>query len=175
MMRLALLLMAVAILGAEPHRVVLVQELIRLEAMEKKTVVMFPLEQQGAQIEVKFNSKHGGEGVRTAVYAKGSSQALAGTTYDVAGALKIPLEREKEYRVEVENLRQRLGHALIDVEVTLVFGARSAAAPPAAAAVLDPARKRATIAASLALFAMIFAYSAVRLTPPLLQRWREEK
>jgi hypothetical protein len=175
MMRLALLMMAVGIFGAEPQRVVLVQELIRLEAMEKRTVVMFPLEQQGAQIEVNFNSKRGGEGVRAAVYAKGSNQALGGTTYELAGALKVPLEREHEYRVEVENLRQRLGHALVDIEVTLVFGTRSAAPPPTAATPLDPRRKQSTIAISVSLFAVIFAFAAIRLTPPLLQRWRGER
>jgi hypothetical protein len=175
MIRLALWWIAVGIALAETPRVILVQELTRLEAMEKKTIVQFPLEQQGAQLEVKFNSKRGGEGVRVAVYAKGSAQALAGTTYEIAGDLKVPLAREHEYRVEVENLRQRLGHAVVDMEVALVFGVRPETPPPSAARTLDPARKRATIAISAGMFAILFAYSAIRLTPPLLQRWRGER
>lgn len=172
MSRLLLLMIGIGLAGAEPRRVVLVQELVRVEAMERKTVVLFPLEQQGAQLEVKFASKHGGEGVRMAVYEKDSTQPLAGTSYEVAAAVKTPLERERAYRVEIENLRQRLGHALVDVEVTLVFGARSAPAPASETRTLAPQRKRTVIIASLALFGLIFAYSAVRLTPPILDRWR---
>ncbi|MFN0102333.1 MAG: hypothetical protein ACKV2U_09610 [Bryobacteraceae bacterium] len=169
-----------AILGAgfasaEPHRVVLVQELVRVEAMERKVVVLFPLEQQGAQLEVKFASKRGGEGVRLAVFYTGSDVPLAGTTYELTGTIRTPLVRDREYRVEIENLRQRLGHALVDIEVTLVFGARPEAPTPSSTRTLDPQRKLYTIVSSLTLFAMIVAYSAIRLTPTILERWRGDR
>ena len=61
------------------------------------------------------------------------------------------------------------------VVVSLVFGVRSA--PPAASSStpLDPKRRLYTIIASLSLFAVILAYSAIRLTPPILERWRGER
>ena len=173
MRRLVLLLLAAAGGMAEPQRVVLLQELIRLEAMERRTVMMFPLEQQGAQLEVKFASKRGGEGVRLAVYDRGSNQALASTKYELGGTFRAPLGRDREYRLEVENQRQRLGHAMVDLEVALVFGAR--AEPGPAARGLEPGRRLYTIVSSLTIFAMLAAYSAVRLTPPILARWRGER
>jgi len=175
-MRLLLLsLLAASALFAEPQRIVLLQELVRLEAMERKTLLVFPLEQQGAQVELKFTSQRGGEGVRMSVYQRGSTEALAATNYELNGALRTALQREREYRVEIENLRQRLGHALIDVEVSLVFGGKPVGPPPSAVRPLDPQRRYFTIAASLTLFAMMCAYSAVRLTPTLLARWRGER
>jgi hypothetical protein len=168
-------LLAAAGIFAEPQRVVLLQELIRLEAMERKTVVMFPLEQQDAQLEVKFASKRGGEGVRLHVFARGSNQPLASTKYEITGTFRVPLERDRDYRLEVENQRQRLGHAMVDLEVTLVFGARPEPPPPTASRTLEPRRRLYTILASLTIFAMLAAYSAVRLTPPILARWRGER
>ncbi len=175
MTRLTLALLAAGFLHAESPRVVLLHELLRLEAMERKSVLLFPLEQQDAQLEVKFTSQRGGEGVRLAVYTTGANVPLAGTTYELTGTLRTPLAREREYRVEIENLRQRLGHALVDVEVSLVFGVSSA--PPAASSStpLDPKRRLYTIIASLSLFAVILAYSAIRLTPPILERWRGKR
>ena len=172
MRSLWLTLLAAGFANAEPQRVVLLQELVRVEAMERKSVVMFPLEQQDANLEVKFASKRGGEGVRFAVYAINSNEPLAGTAYELTGTLRTALAREREYRVEIENRRQRLGHALVDVEMSLVFGARPE--PPAASSVktLEPRRQLYTIIASLSLFAMILAYSVIRLTPPILERWR---
>ena len=46
-----LALLTVGGAAAEPRRLVLLQELVRVEAMERKTVVLFPLTQQGAQDE----------------------------------------------------------------------------------------------------------------------------
>ena len=169
---LLLALIAARFANAEQPRVVLLHELVRVEAMERKSVVLFPLEQQDANVEVKFASKRGGEGVRLTVHATGSNAPLAGTTYELTGALRTPLPREGQYRVEIENLRQRLGHALVDVEVTLVFGSRPEPPPASSAKTLDPRRRLYTIIASLSLFATILAYSAIRLTPPILERWR---
>ncbi|MBL8240230.1 MAG: hypothetical protein JNM66_22610 [Bryobacterales bacterium] len=169
------LLWTAAAAMADPHRVVLLQELVRLEAMEKKTVVQFPLQQQAAQLEMRFESKRGGEGVRVEIFANGSNVPIGGTTYELSGLLRVPLEREKTYRVEIENLRQRLGHALVDVEATLVFGVRAEAPLPSAARHLDPQRRRYTVAMSLSLFALIAGYAALRLTPPIVRRWRGEE
>ena len=169
---LLLAFMAASFVNAEPTRVVLLHELVRVEAMERKSVVLFPLEQQDANLEVNFASKRGGEGVRLTLSATGSNVPLAGTTYELTGTLRTPLAREREYRVEIENLRQRLGHALVDVEVTLIFGARPDPPPASSAKTLDPRRRLYTIIASLSLFVMILAYSAIRLTPPILERWR---
>jgi|GEM_PF-1930979 len=170
-----ILLLVSGVLSAEQPKVLLLQELLRVEAMERKSVLMFPLEQQDALLEVKFASKRGGEGVRVAVYATGSNVPLAGTTYELGGSLRAALTRERHYRVEIENLRQRLGHALVDVEVSLIFGGRPEAPPASAAKVLDPKRRLYTIIASLSLFALIVAYSAIRLTPSILERWRGER
>jgi hypothetical protein len=175
MKRLILLVLAAAAVAAESQKVVLLQELIRLEAMERRTVMVFPLEQQGAQLEVKFASKQGGEGVRVAVYTKGANQAMASSKYELESTFRVPLERDREYRLEVENQRQRLGYALVDLEVALHFGARTAAAPATAARTLEPQRRLYTILSSLMVFALLAAYSAVRLTPPVLARWRGER
>lgn len=169
---LSLALLSAGFAHAEPVRVVLLQELLRVEAMARKAVVLFPLEQQDAQLEVQFASKRGGEGVRLAVYAADSNVPLAGTTYELSGALRTPLPKNGRYRVEIENLRQRLGHALVDVEVSLVFGTHPEPPPASSAKSLDPRRRLYTVIVSLSLFAMILAYSAIRLTPSILKRWR---
>lgn len=169
---LLLVLLGIGGMWAEPQRVVLMQELVRVEAMERKTLLVFPLSQQGAQLEVKFASKRGGEGVRLAVFEKGSQVAVAGSTYELEGLLRLPLVREREYRVEIENMRQRLGHGLVDVDVSLVFGK---VAPEAGAARgLEPGRRLYTILASLGLFGLMAGYAAIRLAPPVLRRWRGE-
>jgi hypothetical protein len=171
-----LALFASSIATADPSRVVLLQETVRVEAMARKQVLLFPLEQQDAQLEIRFVSRRGGEGVKLAVYEINSNIALAGTVYEVNGALRTALVRQHQFRVEIENLRQRLGHALVDVEVSLVFGSGHSEPPPASAArTLDPRRRLYTIIASLSLFAMILAYSALRLTPPILDRWRDPR
>lgn len=175
-MRLLLLvLLGAALLPGEPRRVVLVEELVRVEAMERKTVVLFPLAQQDAQLEVKFSAKHEGEGVRVAVYPGDSNVAVGGTPYHTDETFRLELKRDHQYRVEIENMRQRLGHALVDMEVTLVFGLRPDPLPAASAVTLDPWRKRVTIGLSLTVFALILGYSAIRLTPPILERLRGER
>ena len=171
-MKLIFLVLGIGMAFAEPRRVELFQESVRLEAMERKTVLLFPLRQQGAQLEVAFASKHGGEGVRVAVYASGSDVPLAGTTYELEKTLRTPLSQDGEYRVEIENLRQRLGHTMVDVQVALIFGARAPAATGAGTTTLDPGRKFNTIVGSRALFGLSVAYSAIRLGPPILDRWR---
>jgi len=175
-MRLLLLgsLACVSAIG-EPSRAVLLQELVRLDAMERKTVVMFPLAQQDALLEIKFSSKRGGEGVRLAVYADSSNVPVASTAYELTGELRTPLTREGQYRVEIENQRQRLGHALVDLDVSLVFGVRPPTAAAASALTLEPQRRLYTLIVSWSLFAIIVAYSAIRLTPPILERWRGER
>jgi hypothetical protein len=172
MKSLLLALLASGFANADGPRVVLLHELVRVEAMERKSVVLFPLEQQDAQLEVKFVSKRGGEGVRFEVYATTATVPLTGTTYELFGTFRAPLAREGHYRLEIENLRQRLGYALVDVEVTLVFGAHAEQRPASSATTLDPRRRLYTVIGSLSLFAMIIAYSAIRLTPPILDRWR---
>lgn len=174
MKRVVLTLLTAALGLAEQHRITLVQELVRLGPMEKRTVVVFPLEQQGAQLEVRFVSKQGGEGVRAVVYETGRNAPLAESKYELNDVIRTPLERAHEYRVEFENLRQRLGEALVDVEITLIFGARSETSAASPAKLLDPRRKLYTILSSVSLFALILAYAAIRLTPPILRRWRGE-
>lgn len=174
-MKWILLLLALAPGWAEPHRVVLLQELVRLDAMERRTIIMFPLEQQDAELELKFTSKLGGEGVRAALFAQEDSAPMAASGYETSKAMRIPLKRQTMYRVELENLRQRLGHALVDVEATLVFGGRRTAGEAAGARTLDPARRKYTILASLTLFFLICGYAAARLGPPILERMRGER
>ena len=172
----ALLLLAAAVCGwAEPHRVVLLQELVRLDAMERRTIIMFPLEQQEAELELKFTSKLGGEGVRAALFAQEDSAPVAASGYETAETMRVPLKRQTMYRVELENLRQRLGHALVDVEATLVFGGRRTVGEGAGARTLDPARRTYTILTSLTLFFLICGYAAARLGPPILERMRGER
>lgn len=158
--------------SAESRHVDLMQELLNIGAMERRTVLVFPLRQQGAKLQVKFTSKLEGEGVRVAVYESESGAQVAGTAYEISGVLRTPLESGREYRVEIENLRQRLGYALVDTEATLIFGDRTAAAPESQARQLDPRRRRFTILSSLTLFALIITYAAVQLGPPLRERWR---
>lgn len=170
-----LAILGLGTVNAESRRVELMQEVVKLDAMERRTVLIFPLRQQGARLELKFASRREGEGVRVAIYDSDSNVALAGTPYAMSDLLRTPLESGREYRVEVENLRQRLGHAVVDVEATLVFGDRATPAAVSEAKPLEPRRRLYTILTSLTIFAVIMAYAAVQLGPPLLERWRGER
>lgn len=172
MKRLFAILAFVPWLAAAPQRVELLQELIRVEAMETRTVLLFPLRQQGGQLDLRFDSKRGGEGVQLAVYAAGSNVPVATTGYELTSAIRVPLTRDREYRVEIENKRQRLGHAVVDVEIALLFGAVTPAPQPAGVRTLEPARRFYTILVSLALFGLIAGYAALRLGPSIVERWR---
>jgi hypothetical protein len=171
-----LLLLAAAVCGwAEPHRLVLLQELVRLEAMERRTIIMFPLEQQDAELELKFTSKLGGEGVRAAIFAQEDSAPMAASRYETAETMRVPLKRQRMYRVELENLRQRLGHAVVDVEAMLVFGARHGTAGEESVRTLEPRRRFYTILTSVGVFLVICGYAAARIGPPILERIRGER
>ncbi len=163
MMRLLLVALAVA---AEPKRVVLVEETVRLEAMQQRVVAEFPLEQQAAVLELSYQAVKGaGEGLRVIVLADGAT--ISESSYAAATSLRVPLKSSAKYEIRIENKRQRLGYALAVVEAALVF-----VPPREAARTLDPKRRYFTIAISMALFAMIVAYSGVRLGPALWERWR---
>ena len=163
MMRLLLFSM---LLAAEPKRVVLVEETVRLEAMQQRVVAEFPLEQQAAVLELSYQAVKGaGEGLRVIVLANGAP--ISESSYAPASSLRVPLKPAARYEIRIENKRQRLGFALAVVEAALVF-----VPPPAASRTLDPTRRYFTIAVSIALFAMIAAYSGVRLGPALWERWR---
>lgn len=163
MMRLLLVALAVA---AEPKRVVLVEETVRLEAMQQRVVAEFPLEQQAAVLELSYQAVKGaGEGLRVIVLADGA--LLTESSYAAASSLRVPLKPAAKYEIRIENKRQRLGYALAVVEAALVF-----VPPREAARTLDPKRRYFTIAISMALFAMVVAYSGVRLGPALWGRWR---
>jgi len=160
------LLLAALALTAEPKRVVLIHETVRLEAMQQRVVAEFPLEQQAATLELNYQGVRGaGEGLRVIVMADGAP--ISESNYAAASSLRIPLKAAARYEIRIENKRQRLGFALADVEAALVF-----APPREAARVLDPARRYFTIAVSLALFAMVVAFAGVRLGPALWERWR---
>lgn len=161
--------------AAAPQRVLLVEDLVRLEAMERRTIVIFPLEQQAAELEVRFSSKRGGEGVRLAVYIEGSSEPLADSVYALDSALRVPLERHRTYRIEAENMRQRLGFALVDIEATLLFGMNRSNSPAGAAKTLSPTRMGAAIGISTGLFLLLAGYTAMRLRGPVGERWRGER
>ena len=163
MMRLLLVALA---LSAEPKRVVLIEETVRLEAMQQRVVAEFPLEQQAAVLELNYQAVKGaGEGLRVIVLANGA--AITESSYAAASSLRVPLKPSAKSEIRIENTRQRLGFALAVVEAALVF-----VPPREAARTLDPKRRYFTIAISMALFAMIVAYSGVRLGPALLGRWR---
>lgn len=167
-MRVALLaVIAVAAAAAPPQRVVLMEELIRVEAGKRQTALRFPLQQQSALLEVQFQLREGVEGVRVLIHDTAKGTVLFQSNYETEGLIKLPLSKNAEYRIEVENLRQRLGYVLLDFEAALIFGPIAA---PAAPQTLSPKRRFFTIAISLTLFAMLLTYGAVRLTPSLLQR-----
>jgi hypothetical protein len=163
MIRLLLLALPLA---AEPKRVVLIEETVRLEAMQQRVVAEFPLAQQGAMLELNYQAVKGaGEGLRVIVLADGA--ALTESSYAPALSLRVPLKQAARYEVRIENKRQRLGFALVDVQAALLFSA-----PREAARTLDPKRRYFTIAVSAAVFAMIVAYTSVRLGAALYQRWK---
>lgn len=172
----ALLLLAAANTAflAEPQRVVLMEEMVRLEAMERRTVVQFPLEQRNAQLDIRFDTKTGGDGVQLLVYEAGATKPSAASNYAVQGTLRMPVEKHRTYRVEMANLRQGLGHGLVDLEVALLFDGTPATPDASGARTLDPKRRYFTVAISATLFVMIVTFSAIRLAPTVLERLRGE-
>jgi hypothetical protein len=156
------------------HRVVLWDELVRVQAMERKTVIVFPLTQQGAEVEIRFESKLAGEGVQVRVYEAGMAAPLAESKYEGSGALRVAASKDREYSIVVENLRQRLGYALVDLRVALVFGAGPIrGSQPQPSTPLDPQRRLITILASLSLFGAIVVFAVVRLGRPVWNRLHE--
>jgi hypothetical protein len=172
-MRQSAILLAVAVLLAAappPKRVVLTEELVRIDAGKRRNVLQILPQQQASVLEAQFKIHEGGEGVRLLVRDVSRGTVAFESGYEPEGSIRLPLAKATQYRVEFENLRQRLGYAMLDFEAALIFGPIAAAAEQAQ--VLTPRRRYFTIAISLTLFAMIAAYCAVRLTPYLLDRRR---
>lgn len=153
---------------AEPRRVVLLEELIRIEALRSRSYEL-PLPQQRAALEVNWSVKQAGAAVRVLVVDRKAPSTAFDSGYESGGSRRIKLDQAGQYQVTIENRQQNLGHALVDLRLELVFGEER----PLATGVRDatPARRYWAIATSLALFAMMVTYAGVRLGPALRDRW----
>ncbi|MBM3786688.1 MAG: hypothetical protein FJW30_20195 [Acidobacteria bacterium] len=153
-------------LSAEPRRVVLLQERIPLRPMEHKTVLTFPVVVSQASLHVRFATGHDGEGIR--VVLRNGAGVVAESGYTPRGTLRVPIREGNDYELVLENQRQRLGSTEVEMEAALVVDMRPASRT---AHELEPKRRYFTVAASFTLFAMVLAYTAVRLGPAMADRF----
>ena len=163
---LALTVLVTAISAGEPRRVVLLEELVRIEAMRSRSYD-FPMHQQKAALDLSWTLKDRGTTVRVLVIDRRLSSPAYDSGYQTGGSRRVKLERAGEYQVTIENRQQLLGSALVDFRMDVVFGEER----PVVSEGPTPARRFWTIAASIALFAMMVSYAGVRLGPAVLDRW----
>lgn len=154
--------------GAEPRRVVLLEELVRLEALGARGYEL-PLPQQKAALELRWSVKAPGEAVRILVADPHAGTTVFDSGYASAGQHRVNLQQAGQYRLTVENRQQTADYALVDLRLELDFGGEAVAAT--APRLASPARRYGAIAGSLALFAMMVTYAGVRLAPTVWQRW----
>lgn len=157
---------------AEPRRVVLLEELVRVDALRSRSYEM-PLPQQKAALELQWSVKDPGGAVRILVVDRNASVTAFDSGYQASGSRRVKLDQAGQYQVTLENRQQNLGHSLIDLRLELVFGEARPAATVSRGP--TPARRYWTIATSLALFAMMVVYAGVRLGPALRERWRPRR
>jgi hypothetical protein len=168
MKRLGFVSLFAVLVCAEPRRVVLLEEFVRIEALGARTYEL-PLPQQKAALELRWSVKSPGEGVRLVVFDRQGSRTSFDSGYAREGSHRVKLDQARVYQLTVDNRQQTAGQALIDLRLELAFGE-----PPAPVSVErgpTPARRFGAIAASLALFAMLVTYAGVRLAPAVWARW----
>ena len=166
-MRLLVLAVLVgAVLGAEPRRVVLLEELIRIDAMRSRSYDI-PMRQQKAGLDLSWTLKDRGTTVRVLVIDRRVSSPAYDSGYQIGGSRRVKLDRAGEYQVTIENRQQLLGSALVDFRMDLVFGDER----PVVSEGPTSTRRYWTIAGSIALFAMMVSYAGVRLGPAVMDRW----
>lgn len=166
--RLGFVSLFLSVACAEPRRVVLLEELVRLDALGARRYEL-PLPQQKAALALRWSVKAPGEAVRIVVVDSHAAATVFDSGYAGAGQHRVNLEQAGQYRVTVENRQQTADYALVDLRLELDFG-------PEAAAVAEPrgpspARRYGAIAGSLALFAMMVTYAGIRLAPAVWRRW----
>ncbi len=153
---------------AEPRRVVLLEELVRIEALRSRSYEL-PLPQQKAALDLHWNVKPPGEAVRVLVVDRNASATAFDSGYEANGSRRVKLDQAGQYQVTIENRQQNLGHSLIDLRMELVFGEERS--PVTELRGPTPARRYWAIATSLALFAMMVTFAGVRLGPAVRERW----
>jgi len=163
---LAAFLLLAAGVGAEPRRVILLEELVRIDAMRSRSYD-FPLQQQKAALDLNWTVKDPGAAVRVLVIDRRGSSAAFDSGYQIGGRRRVKLDRAGDYQLTIENRQQRLGNVLVDFRMELVFGEER----PVVSVGPTPGRRYWTIATSIALFAMMVSYAGVRLGPAILDRW----
>jgi hypothetical protein len=156
---------------AEPRRVVLFEELVRIEALRSRSFEL-QLPQQKAALELGWSVKQPGGAVRVLVVDRRSGTTAFDSGYEAGGSRRLKLDQTGEYQVTVENRQQNLGFSLVDLRLELVFVKEST--PVNEQRGPTPARRFWAIATSLALFAMMVTYASVRLAPALRERWRPQ-
>jgi hypothetical protein len=153
---------------AEPRRVVLLEELVRIDALRSRSYEL-PLPQQKAALDVQWSVKQPGGAVRILVVDRAASATAFDSGYEAGGSRRVKLDQAGQYQVTIENRQQNLGHSLIDLRMELVFGEERPAVTGTRGP--TPSRRYWAIATSLALFAMMVTYAGVRLGPALRERW----
>lgn len=163
----AVLWLAVSATG-EPRRVVLLEELVRVEALRSRSYEL-PLPQQKAALELHWSVKEPAGAVRLLVLEQGATGAVFDSGYQTEGQQRVRLAQASNYQVLVENRQQRLGHALVDLRLELLFGEERRESSQTVGP--SPERRFWAMAGSWALFAMMVAFAGVRLGPAIWQRW----
>lgn len=153
---------------AEPRRVVLLEELIRIDALRSRSYEL-PLPQQKAALDLRWSVKQPEGAVRVVVVERQANATTFDSGYESSGLHRVKLDQSGRYQVTIENRQQNLGHSLVDLRMELVFGEERV--PVSAPRGPTPARRYWAAATSLALFAMMVTYAGVRLAPALRERW----
>lgn len=162
---------ATGLARADGKEALLVNETARIAANQTKRYV-FSQRQPQATLHLHFRSAHAAEGVRLLVTQRSNGAVLADTGYQESATQQVTLPAADDYFVELQNRRQTMGEAAVTLRLELAY---EVAAPKPAGPepqLLSPARRYFTVAASVAIFLMGVAFSAVRLGPALRRRMR---
>jgi hypothetical protein len=165
-MRTLLMLLVAGPLLAAPKRVMLIDDEIHVDAARTYSQVV-RLEQQQAVLECEFTAKDAPSGVRVALVDRSNGDTVYATEYMTQGAFRIGLKRAGEFRIDIENRKQRLGSATVAMRAALVFG--EAQKQDTVRTLPEETRRRVVAWSILALVAMV-GFASWKLMPAILAR-----
>jgi hypothetical protein len=172
-------LLAAAALAQDSGRVVLFDEIVRIERAQWRVVsssVM--LKHRPGTVEVDYTVVRGNPGVRAMLmtrqdvdrYRNGkSSRVLAATEPNRGGKVRFLVTRPGDYMVLLDNRQEGRGAALVQLRVGLAFDREHVSFEPGR---LPDGRRRLVVAVSLLGFAVVGGWSGWRLWMATVRRRR---
>lgn len=144
---------------------VLVDDVIEVPASRTRRVELSLRERVGL-LECEFSVQDPRGLVRVALVRRPDRAELAATEFEHEGSLRFNVRDYGDYRLVLDNRRQSLGAAPVRLLVRLI----SEDGAPARAVEAPPPRRRMVVWISLALFAGVILYAAVKLLPAIGRR-----